>query len=108
MWCYLSYLNETFVYDRIEVNFLIVGHTHAKIDQYFSVLSRAIKNSPFIGSPLALIHLIANAHSDKGDRPAFVRQIHVYYDVNGYFSPYMNDKVKVYKFLYYILQMNII
>ncbi len=45
MFMYLSYLIETGILKEIEVNFLIVGHTHCSVDQYFSVLSRAVKES---------------------------------------------------------------
>jgi hypothetical protein len=38
---------------------LIVGHTHASIDQYFSVLAREIYKSNFIGSPIFLEALLA-------------------------------------------------
>ena len=40
---------ETGLLDEIYVNFLIVGHTHISIDQYFSVLSRVINRAEFIG-----------------------------------------------------------
>ena len=43
-----SLLVETGLLDEIYVNFLIVGHTHISIDQYFSVLSRAINRAEFI------------------------------------------------------------
>ena len=49
MFAYLSMLVELKVFDEILVNFLIVGHTHTSIDQYFSVLSsRKIFESSFI------------------------------------------------------------
>ena len=40
-------LIESWSFDEIEIAFLIVGHTHAtcSIDQYFSVISKAIKKS---------------------------------------------------------------
>ena len=37
MFAYLSLLVEQGHFDEIRVNFFIVGHTHAPIDQYFSV-----------------------------------------------------------------------
>jgi hypothetical protein len=37
-------LIESWIFDEIEIAFLIVGHTHASIDQYFSVISKAIKS----------------------------------------------------------------
>ena len=98
MFAYISLLVESFIFDRIEVNFLIVGHTHASIDQYFSVLSAAIHSTSFIGSPLSLYQLLEEAHSAKSidSRPAVVRQISVYYDVAKALKPFINNKLKVY------------
>ena len=39
---YLGWLIERGVFDRIEVHFLVVGHTHEDIDQLFSVISKAL------------------------------------------------------------------
>lgn len=47
------------IFDKIEIYFLIVGHTHASIDQYFSVLANQIHKCDFIGSPLALEFLFS-------------------------------------------------
>jgi hypothetical protein len=49
MFQYLSLLIESFRMDSVEMYFLIVGHTHASIDQYFSTLSTAIHAADFIG-----------------------------------------------------------
>jgi hypothetical protein len=38
---YCSLLIELYAFDEIEIAFLIVGHTHASIDQYFSVIAEA-------------------------------------------------------------------
>jgi hypothetical protein len=56
---------------QVQVNFLIVGHTHCNIDQIFSVLSRAIENSEFVASPIGMIALIGAAHSNEKHRPLF-------------------------------------
>jgi hypothetical protein len=40
------------------MHFLIVGHTHSVIDQYFSVISRKIFEAEFIATPDALHALI--------------------------------------------------
>ena len=56
-------------YIQIEINFLIVGHTHCKIDQNFSVLSTAIKAALFVASPMAMRSLIGKAHAKTKDRP---------------------------------------
>jgi len=58
MFSYLSLLVEQDYFKEINVGFLVVGHTHSSIDQYFSVLSKAIQSKTFIGSPLALLNLI--------------------------------------------------
>lgn len=54
MFAYLSYLVELEKFDNIYVNFLVVGHTHTSIDQYFSVITRKICSKRFVGSPIAL------------------------------------------------------
>jgi hypothetical protein len=94
----MSLLIESFVFDRIEVNFLIVGHTHSSIDQYFSVLSARIHSTFFIGSPLALMNLLKQAHSSKKIecRPTVCRQISVYYDVVQALKPFINKSIKVF------------
>ena len=50
MFFYLSLLVEEGHFKQICVNFLIVGHTHSSIDQFFSVLSRKIKAQNFVGT----------------------------------------------------------
>lgn len=50
MFFYLSLLVEEGHFTQICVNFLIVGHTHSSIDQFFSVLSRKIKAQRFVGT----------------------------------------------------------
>lgn len=54
MFAYLSLLAQKLHFDEIFVNFLIVGHTHTTIDQYFSVITNKICSKKFVGSPLAL------------------------------------------------------
>jgi hypothetical protein len=39
------------IFDVVDFFLLIVGHTHASIDQYFSVLAMQIYHCDFIGSP---------------------------------------------------------
>lgn len=81
----------------IEVYFLIVGHTHSSIDQYFSVLSSAIGHSSFIGSPMSLHALFKTAHNKRKAilRPHIVRRLDVYYDYATMFAPYINNHIKV-------------
>ena len=63
MMCYSSLLIELFAFDEVEIAFLIVGHTHASIDQYFSVIAKAIRRTHFIGTPVALLELIRRCHN---------------------------------------------
>ena len=44
-----------------------MGHTHSSIDQYFSTISKAIKSSFFIGSPLSLMDLVKEVHCRPPD-----------------------------------------
>jgi hypothetical protein len=62
---WLSMLVKQELLDEIEVHFLIVGHTHTTIDQYFGVISKLIRRTSFIGTPLALEHLLRNGIKRK-------------------------------------------
>jgi len=101
---YFSALVQTLHFEEIHMNYLIVGHTHSSIDQYFSVLSRAIKKSLFIGSPLALHNLLYLAHKKRNKKdnfnpPVLVKQVSVYFDLRSAFLPYVNTSIKVCKFV---------
>lgn len=91
-------LIETGVLDKVDANFMIVGHTHSSIDQYFSTLSKTIGDSGFIGSPMALWNLLSTAHSKKAEhkRPKLQRHIRVYYDVSA-LDPYINEHIMYYQ-----------
>ena len=89
-------LVENHKFDEILVNFLIVGHTHTSIDQYFSVISRKIREASWIGSPLSLLWLLQHAHA-AGHRPAVVREIPFIYDVVTALAPYINNDIKYYQ-----------
>lgn len=97
MMAYMSLLIESMVFDIIDMNFLIVGHTHCSIDQFFSGCSTGIDESNFIGSPLALINLFKRRRERDLTLPQITvaRQIIVYYDFKTAISPYINNKIKV-------------
>jgi hypothetical protein len=111
MFAYASALVENGYFDVLEVNFLIVGHTHSSIDQYFSVLSKAISSAEWIGSPLSLQALCSQAHKPtRGGndeiierRPSVNRQIEVYYDVVSALKPYINDQIKFFQVPHHFL-----
>jgi hypothetical protein len=100
MMAYLSMLVETKEFDEIEMNFLIVGHTHCSIDQFFSSLSTAIRDASFIGSPLALINLFLEKRKRDPTltQIAVARQIIVYYDFKSAIEPYLNKNITVIKY----------
>ena len=78
---------------------MVVGHTHNRLDQWFSVLSKAIQNRAFIGSVIALHALYKIAHSDEesNKRPSRVIQLDYYHDWVEYLEPHINDKIKNYQ-----------
>ena len=59
MMLFNALLVELDYFDKITMAFLIVGHTHASIDQYFSCLRKRIRRATFIASPPALHHLFS-------------------------------------------------
>lgn len=99
VFAYISLLIESFIFDEVEVCFLIVGHTHASIDQYFSVISNAIKSAYFIGTPIALLELIRQTHNNNKawQQEAVIRDITVYFDMKEALAPYINKKIKYYQ-----------
>ena len=87
MFAYASALVELGYFDAIDVKFLIVGHTNSSIDQYFSVLSKAIiKSAEFISSPISLQALCSQAHKDRA-RPSVNRQLEVCYNIVDALKP---------------------
>ena len=79
------------------------GHTHASIDQYFSVISKKIYSCDFIGSPLSLLELIRQAHMASWQQQPIIREIDVYYDMVNFFEPYRNKKIKYYATVFLII-----
>jgi hypothetical protein len=97
MFTWLSLLVENNLFDEIVVNFLIVGHTHASIDQFFSVLVRAIERTKFICSPLGIEAVIWNAFSEACGREVLVvKQISVHYNYTEALHPLVNLSIKYY------------
>lgn len=94
---YISLLLESYHFEAINMYFLIVGHTHNALDQYFGVLSEAVKASYFIGSPISLHHLLELAHSDPKKRPTVSRQISIIYDYTKLLGPYINKEIKFFQ-----------
>ena len=67
---WLSHLVEQGLMDEIEVAFLVVGHTHCSIDQYFSTISGYLrKKADFVLTPDAMRYLLTVCHHDESRRP---------------------------------------
>ena len=97
MFFYVSLLVEESFFDEISMGFLIVGHTHSSIDQFFSLLSKAIERCSFIGSPLSLHALYSTCTNDLQMSVKVQRQIVVEYDYISAFKPYINKSIKYYQ-----------
>jgi hypothetical protein len=96
--CFMSQLVEECYFDKIEVFYLIVGHTHNILDQWFSVLSKSIRAADFIGSVLALhaLYKIAHDETEKGKRPSDCYQLTTYRDYRKYYNPVRNVSIHNY------------
>jgi len=105
------------IFETININFLVVGHTHDSLDQTFSVISKALGkiyqlNSfhiadinmhsiagkcDFIGSPLAVREIYQTAHREECHRPKFIEQLHFLYDWKAYFKNVVNKDIHYYQ-----------
>ena len=100
MFC--SNLVEAGYFQTVTVGFLIVGHTHASIDQYFSCLRRKIRNAAFIASPIALQHLftlpfsVSEKKKSRFRPPISQLQLHFVHDYRSVMAPYFNPAITNY------------
>ena len=114
MFAYISLLVDEKIFDTVDVFFLIVGHTHASIDQYFSVLARQIISCDFIGSPLSLHALLSREkyynmsgsswkHENKDGKqtprkakPLLIKKLSVIFDLKKRLTPMIDMSIKYY------------
>ena len=80
----------------IDISCLIVGHTHASIDQYFSSLQGKTKRSSFIATPESLKRMCntpspaeANGKPSRYKPPLCHIDLEVVYDYKTAFAPYL-------------------
>ena len=94
----MSQLVEECYFEKIEVFYLIVGHTHNILDQWFSQLGKAVQAADFIGSVLALHSLYKLAHDDdeKDKRPSECYQLTTYRDYRKYYNQVRNESIRNY------------
>ena len=52
-------------FDVIQLNYLVVGHTHCPIDQKLGAIATIIRQQDFIATPEALIHLLTVENKEK-------------------------------------------
>jgi hypothetical protein len=112
MFC--SILVEAGYFQTVTVGFLIVGHTHASIDQYFSCLRRKIRNASFIASPMALQHLFLlpfSASERKKSRfrkPLSQLQLYFVHDYRSALAPYYNPAITSFNIPYQFKFFNVL
>ncbi len=77
---------------------MIVGHTHNILDQWFSVLAKAIKGADFVGSVLALhaIYRLAHSEEEADKRPRHIYQLQTYHDWRRFYNPVRNTEIRNY------------
>jgi hypothetical protein len=118
MFTYAAMLVEERKFEVIEIFFLIVGHTHASIDQYFSILAKRIMDKDFIGSPLSLAALLANTDETQSlsgtpseehraqkasgsSRPFLVKKLSALFNLKTIMAPLINNAIKYYPIPHY-------
>ena len=116
MFCYSSLLVETGLVDEVNLSFLVVGHTHCNLDQEFSVHSRKISKSAWIGSPLAMqeLYLMARKEAENEEekthdddqrgrskkmksRITLGVQLQYIFDWKSFFRPVVNKNIKYFQ-----------
>lgn len=110
MFMYVSVLLELGYFDEIDVGFLVVGHTHAPIDQKYSAIKSRTGRARFIASPPALWKLLgATSGQDIIDYrgqpskyvvPAAQYKISVVHDYKAALEPYFEKAVTKYSIPY--------
>ena len=113
MLIYLCLLVELCWFRVIYLGFLVVGHTHALIDQTFSAMKRRINHAKFIASPAAMMKLLAadsapeiatgrsgKSVASKYRVPAAQHQVAVVHDYKTLLTPYFDKAVSMYNVPY--------
>ena len=98
MFAYLSLLVEMCIFDTISFSFLIVGHTHCIIDQWFSVITKIILSAKFIGTPYAMEELLkVDREKSTFSKPIHQQHIHGVPDFKTAFEGVVNTDIKFYQ-----------
>lgn len=119
MFQYLSCLVEIGAFVQIDISCLIIGHTHASIDQFFSALLGKMKRTTLVATPESLRRLldtlsprIDNNTPSRYKPPLLHIELFIVYDYVSAFEPYLNKQIsghqlpynfKLYMVCFYIL-----
>ena len=96
LFAFLSDLVERKVFDKVYAGFLMVGHTHEDIDQFFSVIASWLKKFETICPDIeSLKQAIKAAFLSKGKDPPTVAHLHApeVYDYDSFYLPSLNPKL---------------
>lgn len=96
MFAYLSVLIELGIFVTFKVSFLIVGHTHCIIDQWFSSLTKLLFAPYCVLTPYAIEELLNLPRDEKSkfSRPQKQHHVHAVYDFKSAIEPYINKDIK--------------
>ena len=67
----ISKLVEDNIFDKVQLNFLLVGHTHEDIDQWFSVFSKAVRTED-IWTVSQMLQLLGTMSEDQRVNPKII------------------------------------
>ena len=79
LFAFCDWLVATGIFDSIQINYLVVGHTHEDIDQWFSTFSKAVHKQD-IWTPNQMLELLAHMSEKDSINPkvVFVTSRHDY------------------------------
>ncbi|KAL9956144.1 hypothetical protein ACROYT_G037583 [Oculina patagonica] len=83
---FCSLLVEKGIFKEVRLSFLMVGHTHEDVDQFFSRISRRLHKKDSMTLP-ALVRNIHKAHTPAPD----VHVLKYVFDIKAWLEPYLNS-----------------
>ena len=87
---FLSWLVGAGYLEEVEIHYLLVGHTHEDIDQYFSTLSRRLDRRSALTYE-EFVEVLRSAHRDAKWKPN-VRVIFTVFDYKKWMAGWMNGR----------------
>ena len=98
MFAFLADLVRRLVFHKIKAGFLMVGHTHEDIDQFFSVISQHLKQLHVIcPDQPSLLKEIQNAFKDMSEKPeVIVLSAFQIFDYIKFYDPVLDEALAYY------------